>query len=132
MLIGALQLVLWVQYIEPELSAWFSMTEEARNSWLEVSNRLLRLSIPNTIGWIMGFYWVFHLLLNVISELIGFGDRNFYMDWWNCRNLEEYWRTWNLPVHFFFIRHCYTPLLKRGWSKLAANFLVFVLSAIAH
>lgn len=26
-IIGALQLVLWVQYIEPELAAWFSMTE---------------------------------------------------------------------------------------------------------
>lgn len=99
---------------------------------MEIINRLMRLSIPNTIGWIMGFYALFHLTFNIISEIIQFGDRNFYMDWWNCRNLEEYWKTWNLPVHFFFIRHCYTPLLKKGWSKIGANFLVFVLSAIAH
>ena len=80
----------------------------------------------------MGFYSFFHLFLNIISEIIRFGDRNFYQDWWNCKNLEQYWKTWNLPVHFFFIRHCYTPLLKRGWSKLAANLLVFLISAIAH
>lgn len=92
----------------------------------------MRLSIPNTIGWVLGFYAYFHLLLNIISEFIKFGDRNFYMDWWNCRNLEEYWKTWNLPVHFFFVRHCYTPLLKRGWSKMGAGLLVFMVSAIAH
>jgi diacylglycerol O-acyltransferase 1 len=130
--ICALLQVLWVQYMEPELEAWFSISNSGKGDWMEVGYRLMRLSIPNTIGWIMGFYCFFHLLLNVISEVIHFGDRNFYMDWWNCRNLEEYWKTWNLPVHFFFIRHCYTPLLKKGWSKLAANFLVFILSAVAH
>ena len=125
-------MVLWVQYMEPELEAWFSLTNSGKGEWLEIAYRLMKLSIPNTVGWIMGFYSFFHLFLNIISEVIQFGDRNFYMDWWNCRNLEEYWKTWNLPVHFFFVRHCYTPLLKKGWSKLGANFLVFILSAIAH
>ena len=37
-----------------------------------------------------------------------------------------------MPVHFFFIRHCYTPLLKRGWSKVWAAVLVFFASALAH
>ena len=37
-----------------------------------------------------------------------------------------------MPVHFFFIRHVYTPLLKRGWSKVGANIFVFFTSAIAH
>lgn len=118
--------------MEPELEAWFSLTNSGKGEWLEIVYRLMKLSIPNTVGWIMGFYSFFHLFLNIISEIIQFGDRNFYMDWWNCRNLEEYWKTWNLPVHFFFVRHCYTPLLKKGWSKLGANFLVFILSAIAH
>jgi diacylglycerol O-acyltransferase-1 len=108
------------------------MGEGKYSSWHEIIYRLLRLSIPNTIGWVMGFYAFFHLFLNIISEVIRFGDRNFYEDWWNCRNLEQYWKTWNLPVHYFFVRHCYTPLLKRGWSKLSANLLVFVISAAAH
>lgn len=54
------------------------------------------------------------------------------MDWWNCRSLEEYWKTWNLPVHFWFIRHLYNPLLQRGVSKTAAMLIVFLISAVAH
>ena len=82
--------------------------------------------------WIAGFYNMFHLLLNINAEILCFGDRNFYMDWWNCRTLEEYWKTWNLPVHFWFIRHVYNPLLQRGFSKNGANMIVFFISAIAH
>jgi len=44
------------------------------------------------------------------------------MDWWNCRSLEEYWKTWNL----------YNPLLKKGYSKNAAMISVFLISALAH
>lgn len=94
--------------------------------------RWLRLSIPNTIMWITGFYSFFHIFLNIIAQLLKFADRKFYMDWWNCRSLEEYWKTWNLPVHFWFIRHMYNPLLKRGYSKNTAMILVFLISALAH
>ncbi len=94
--------------------------------------RWLRLSIPNTIMWIAGFYSFFHVFLNIIAELLTFADRKFYMDWWNCRSLEEYWKTWNLPVHFWFIRHMYNPLLKKGFSKNSAMVLVFLISALAH
>ena len=67
---------------------------------LELFNRHLKLAVPNCIMWIAGFYNCFHLMMNISAELLRFGDRNFYMDWWNCRTLEEYWKTWNLPVHF--------------------------------
>jgi diacylglycerol O-acyltransferase-1 len=39
---------------------------------------------------------------------------------------------WNLPVHYWFIRHLYNPLLKKGYSKSAANLTVFLISAVAH
>ena len=92
----------------------------------------MRLSIPNTIMWITGFYNFFHLFLNISSEILKFADRMFYLDWWNCRSLEEYWKTWNLPVHFWFIRHLYNPLLRSGFSKVSSNLIVFLISAIAH
>lgn len=94
--------------------------------------RLLRLSIPNTIGWIAAFYTVFHLFLNISAELLKFADRKFYEDWWNCRGLEEYWKLWNLPVHFYFIRHVYNPLLKMNFTKVQAGLVVFLISAILH
>jgi diacylglycerol O-acyltransferase-1 len=47
-----------------------------------VIERLLKLAIPNHFIWLMFFYWFFHSTLNVIAELLKFGDREFYKDWW--------------------------------------------------
>ncbi|GJN38653.1 hypothetical protein PR202_gb27716 [Eleusine coracana subsp. coracana] len=36
--------------------------------------------------------------LNILAELLCFGDREFYKDWWNAKTVEEYWRMWNMGV----------------------------------
>lgn len=45
--------------------------------------RILKLSIPNLYVWLLGFYWFFHIYLNILAEVLRFGDRQFYMDWWD-------------------------------------------------
>nr|GEU60264.1 diacylglycerol acyltransferase 1 [Tanacetum cinerariifolium] len=57
------------------------------------------------------FYCFFHLWLNILAELLRFGDREFYKDWWNAQTVEEYWRLWNMPVHKWIVRHLYFPCL---------------------
>ena len=52
-------------------------------------------------------------MLNLTGELLRFGDREFYRDWWNCKNLADFWRMWNMPVHNFLVRHISQPLTKR-------------------
>jgi len=94
--------------------------------------RLLKLSIPNHFIWLIFFYWMFHSTLNVIAELLTFGDRVFYRDWWNAETVSEFWKNWNIPVHRWATRHVYKPLLKRGHSKLAASTIVFLISAFFH
>ena len=32
--------------------------------------------------WLAGFYAFFHVWLNVLAELLRFGDRVFYLEWW--------------------------------------------------
>lgn len=93
---------------------------------------LLDLSIPNLYIWLLGFFSLFHCQLNILSEILKFGDRQFYLAWWNCKDLEEYWRLWNLPVHNWLIRHLYNPLLKRGYTKVTSSFIVFFVSAFFH
>ncbi|KAK7898359.1 hypothetical protein WMY93_019212 [Mugilogobius chulae] len=44
--------------------------------------RLLKLAVPNHLIWLIFFYWFFHSTLNVVAELLQFGDREFYRDWW--------------------------------------------------
>lgn len=38
--------------------------------------------VPNHLIWLIFFYWLFHSCLNVVAELMQFGDREFYRDWW--------------------------------------------------
>jgi len=101
-------------------------------AWLPLLERVLKLSIPNLYIWLMMFYCFFHLWLNVLAELLRFGDRTFYMDWWNAETLDYYWRTWNLPVHHWAMRYVYIPMLNLGLPKVSAANLVFFFSAVFH
>ena len=82
--------------------------------------------------WLAGFYAFFHVWLNLLAELLRFGDRQFYKAWWNAVTFEAYWRLWNIPVHHFIARHVYFPALRGGASKQTAGFLCFTLSAVLH
>jgi diacylglycerol O-acyltransferase-1 len=42
---------------------------------IRLTERLLKLSIPNLYVWLLGFYVFFHLVLNILAELLQFGDR---------------------------------------------------------
>lgn len=54
----------------------------------------LRLSLANTYLWLLMFYFYFHLYLNLFAEMLRFGDRVFYKDWWNSSEVGSYWRLW--------------------------------------
>ncbi|KAM9723232.1 diacylglycerol O-acyltransferase 1-like [Menidia menidia] len=97
-----------------------------------MAERLLRLAVPNHLMWLMFFYWFFHSSLNFTAELLCFGDRQFYRDWWNSETVTYFWQNWNIPVHKWCLRHFYKPLLRRGFSKIVSQSAVFFLSAFFH
>lgn len=97
-----------------------------------MTERLLRLAVPNHLLWLMFFYWFFHSSLNFSAELLCFGDRQFYKDWWNSETVTYFWQNWNIPVHKWCLRHFYKPLLRRGFSKIVSQSAVFFLSAFFH
>jgi len=92
----------------------------------------LKLSIANTYLWLLMFYFYFHLYLNLFAELLRFGDRVFYKDWWNSAEVSAYWRLWNMPVHLWLIRHIYFPCLRFKMNKQVATLFVFFVSAVMH
>jgi diacylglycerol O-acyltransferase-1 len=67
------------QYIMPTLENSVKAMHDM--DMLQIVERLLKLSIPNTYVWLLGFYFYFHLWLNLLAELTRFGDRLFYRDW---------------------------------------------------
>jgi diacylglycerol O-acyltransferase 1 len=100
---------------------------------------MLKLSGCSVIIWLVMFFAVFHSYLNFWAELLKFGDREFYKDWyfmlkrWNARDIAEYWRLWNIPVHHWCKRHIFKPLIsKHHFSISTTTIAVFAFSAIIH
>ncbi|NWH48312.1 DGAT1 acyltransferase, partial [Fregata magnificens] len=97
-----------------------------------IIERLLKLAVPNHFIWLIFFYWFFHSCLNVVAEVMQFGDREFYRDWWNSESVTYFWQNWNIPVHKWCLRHFYKPMLRWGASKWTAQVAVFLASAFFH
>ncbi|KAL1547786.1 Diacylglycerol O-acyltransferase 1 [Salvia divinorum] len=117
------------QYINPIVQ---NSQHPLKGNLLYAVERVLKLSVPNLYVWLCMFYCFFHLWLNILAELLCFGDREFYKDWWNAKTVEEYWRMWNMPVHKWIIRHIYCPSLQNGLPKMVAVLIAFLVSAIFH
>jgi diacylglycerol O-acyltransferase-1 len=129
-LVAGLIIFTVAQYLQPTLEQ--SLLSMHTLNVVEVAERLLKLSIPNTYVWLLGFYFYFHLWLNLFAELTRFGDRLFYKDWWNSRTIESYWRNWNIPVHNWMLRHLYHPLIRLKVPKYVGMICCFLLSAVLH
>lgn len=129
----SLSIFIWLasaQYAAPLLhNSLFKIASLDMPSILE---RLMKLSTISLVIWLAGFFAIFQSALNALAEVMRFGDREFYSEWWNSPSVGSYRRTWNRPVNLFMRRHVYEPLVVRGWSAKAASAWVFVLSGVLH
>ncbi|KAG6409125.1 hypothetical protein SASPL_132157 [Salvia splendens] len=131
------------QYINPIVQ---NSQHPLKGNLLYAVERVLKLSVPNLYVWLCMFYCFFHLWLNILAELLCFGDREFYKDWWNAKTVEEVvaeiWNAfclWKMgwvkekqPVHKWMVRHIYCPSLHNGLPKMVAILIAFLVSAIFH
>uniref|UniRef100_A0A8C2A3T0 O-acyltransferase n=1 Tax=Cyprinus carpio TaxID=7962 RepID=A0A8C2A3T0_CYPCA len=81
-----------------------SMKPLQEMDYSRMTERLLRLAVPNHLIWLIFFYWFFHSSMNFVAELLRFGDREFYHDWWNSETITYFWQNWNIPVHKWCLR----------------------------
>ena len=124
---------MWIasaQYAAPVLRN--SLEEIANLNLVSILERLMKLSTISLVIWLAGFFALFQSFLNALAEIMKFGDREFYTDWWNSPSVGVYWRTWNKPVYQFMKRHVFSPLIGRGWSSGSASIAVFVFSGVLH
>jgi len=94
---------------------------------------LLDLIFPFMIEYLMAWYLIWELILNVLAELTFFADRGFYGPWWNSTTWDAFARDWNKPVHNFLLRHVYHSSIS-AWhvSRGTATVITFLLSALVH
>lgn len=124
---------MWIasaQYAAPVLRN--SLEDMASLNIVSILERIMKLSTISLIIWLAGFFALFQSFLNALAEVMKFGDREFYADWWNSPSVGVYWRTWNKPVYQFMKRHVFSPLIGRGWSTGQASIAVFVFSGVLH
>ncbi|XP_008590276.1 PREDICTED: sterol O-acyltransferase 1 [Galeopterus variegatus] len=90
--------------------------------------------LPGVLILFLTFFAFLHCWLNAFAEMLRFGDRMFYKDWWNSTSYSNYYRTWNVVVHDWLYYYAYKDFLwffsKR--FKSAAMLAVFAVSAIVH
>ncbi|XP_048665900.1 sterol O-acyltransferase 1 isoform X2 [Marmota marmota marmota] len=90
--------------------------------------------LPGVLILFLAFFAFLHCWLNAFAEMLRFGDRMFYKDWWNSTSYSNYYRTWNVVVHDWLYYYAYKDLLwffsKR--FKSAAMLAVFAISAVVH
>ncbi|XP_055921176.1 sterol O-acyltransferase 1 [Eupeodes corollae] len=106
--------------------------EELTNASLIV--KLFGMIMPGFFIFLAAFYMVLHSWLNFTAELLRFGDRMFYKDWWTARNYEGYFRNWNVVVHDWLYEYIYKDFYNHIFkgSKLASSLAVFFVSAYMH
>ncbi|XP_070576065.1 diacylglycerol O-acyltransferase 1-like [Ptychodera flava] len=118
------------QWIVPTVAN--SMKPFSEMDFSRCLERIMKLAVPNHFIWLIFFYWYFHSCLNVVGEILRFGDRQFYRDWWNSETITYFWQNWNIPVHKWSHRHLYKPMLSYGFGKFTAKVVVFLVSAFFH
>ncbi|CUS12716.1 unnamed protein product [Tuber aestivum] len=94
---------------------------------------ILDLVFPFMLEYLMVWYLIWELILNVLAELTFFADHGFYGPWWNSATWATFARDWNTPVHNFLHRHVYHSCIS-SWhvSRGTATVITFLLSALVH
>lgn len=75
--------------------------------------RLISICImPGALIQMMVFFSFLHCWHNAFAEMLRFGDRQFYLDWWNSTSFNVYYRTWNTLVQDWLYTYIYRDLYK--------------------
>ncbi|XP_001359810.2 sterol O-acyltransferase 1 [Drosophila pseudoobscura] len=96
--------------------------------------KLFGMMLPSAVIFLCGFYLILHSWLNFTAELLRFGDRMFYKDWWTSHTYDAYYRNWNVVVHDWLYEYVYKDMYTHVFkgSKVAASLSVFMISALVH
>ncbi|XP_063913717.1 sterol O-acyltransferase 1-like [Zophobas morio] len=90
--------------------------------------------LPGVLFMLLSFYGVLHSCQNAFAEILRFGDRMFYKEWWHSKSLAEFHRTWNILVQDWLYTYIYKEFYELiiPKNKKAAGFVVFFVSAVVH
>lgn len=112
----------------------FGRSEQFNFSLHQLITSSFGCMLPGALLLLINFYALLHCWLNAFAELLRFGDRLFYKDWWNSVTFSAYYRTWNVVVHDWLYTYVYRDVyaISGRNRRILAQTAVFMLSAIVH
>ncbi|KAF5274135.1 hypothetical protein FQR65_LT04533 [Abscondita terminalis] len=102
--------------------------------WKEITLAILGNGMAGILVLLTTFYAVLHSWMNGFAEMLKFGDRMFYKDWWTSSSYGRYYRTWNVVVHDWLYTYVYKDMYESVVpnNKLVAKLTTFFVSAVFH
>ncbi|KAF0989183.1 hypothetical protein HZS_1075 [Henneguya salminicola] len=91
--------------------------------------------VPSTAFMILMFFFYLHAFQNFFAEILRFGDRLFYTDWWNAKSYSEFYKTWNIVVQDWLRTYIFNDLrriLPVSVRNAISSIAVITLSSIVH
>jgi hypothetical protein len=77
-------------------------------------------------------YGFLHCWNNIWGELLYFGDRTFYKNFFSCGNVYVMFSKWNFLIHSWIVEYLFKPVVRRTRSGVAASATAFIVSMAFH
>ena len=77
-------------------------------------------------------YNFFHCYLNGWAELMRFGDRQFYKNWWSASHIFVFLRLWNHVVHRWIMSYVHEPVRHYAGNRILTLYAVLFMSGFMH
>ena len=97
--------------------------------WFAIFNQSALLGPHVFIG--IGYAFL-HCWNNIWGELLFFGDRTFYKNFFAAGNMYSMFNKWNFLIHSWIVAYLYKPCIKYTKNRIMAAFYSFVVSFIVH
>ncbi|XP_022901410.1 sterol O-acyltransferase 1-like [Onthophagus taurus] len=105
-----------------------------KHDWSYVIIVILEGAIGGFLLVVLLCYQLLHNWMNGFAEILKFGDRKFYDDWWTATNFQTFFRKWNIIVQDWLYEYIYKDFSEKVTvnNKVIPKIMVFLVSAIVH
>ncbi|XP_011185432.2 sterol O-acyltransferase 1-like [Zeugodacus cucurbitae] len=101
--------------------------------WAGVIESFYAMLLPSTLCLLLFIYMLLYSVQNLFAELLHFGDRRFFTNWWSVTNYRDYFIKWNCLVqdwlYEYIYKDCYNYVCA---NRFVCSFSVVTISAIVH
>ncbi|CAG9834501.1 unnamed protein product [Diabrotica balteata] len=95
---------------------------------------ILQGSLISTVILLLLWWLVFHSVQNAVGEMLTFGDRLFHSDWWNCTEMPDFYKKWNIVVGDWLYTYVHKDIIESfdPRIKLIPKAATIMISAGCH